>query len=100
MNAQDLATMAATLAASGTNPVTKKKVMDPDKVPGVLAVMATVGCMTIRGNGFTTRDFRPRAELAAASLPLRQAASVLPSCHRHSTTPAIACALSGRSPTS
>jgi glutaminase len=35
--------MAATLAFGGTNPVTKKKVMDADKVPGVLAVMATAG---------------------------------------------------------
>ena len=43
VNAQDLATMAATLAFSGTNPVTKKQVMDPAKVPGVLAVMATAG---------------------------------------------------------
>jgi glutaminase len=43
VNAKDLATMAATLAASGTNPVTNKKVMDADKVPGVLAVMATAG---------------------------------------------------------
>ena len=43
VNAQDLATMAATLAFAGTNPVTKKQVMDPSKVPGVLAVMATAG---------------------------------------------------------
>jgi glutaminase len=43
VNAQDLATMAATLAFGGTNPVTKKQVMDPAKVPGVLAVMATAG---------------------------------------------------------
>jgi glutaminase len=43
VNAKDLATMAATLAAGGTNPVTKKKVMDPAKIPGVLAVMATAG---------------------------------------------------------
>jgi len=43
VNAQDLATMAATLAFGGTNPVTKKKVMDASKVPGVLAVMATAG---------------------------------------------------------
>jgi glutaminase len=43
VNAKDLATMAATLAFGGVNPVTKKKVMDPDKVPGVLAVMATAG---------------------------------------------------------
>ena len=43
VNAKDLATMAATLAAGGKNPVTGKKVMDADKVPGVLAVMATAG---------------------------------------------------------
>jgi glutaminase len=43
VNAKDLATMAATLAFGGTNPVTKKQVMDPAKVPGVLAVMATAG---------------------------------------------------------
>jgi glutaminase len=43
VNAQDLATMAATLAAAGKNPVTGKQVMDASKVPGVLAVMATAG---------------------------------------------------------
>ena len=43
VNARDLATMAATLAFGGTNPVTKKQVMDPARVPGVLAVMATAG---------------------------------------------------------
>ena len=43
VNAQDLATMAATLAFGGSNPVTKKQVIDPAKVPGVLAVMATAG---------------------------------------------------------
>jgi glutaminase len=43
VNAKDLAMMAATLAASGKNPVTGKPVMDAAKVPGVLAVMATAG---------------------------------------------------------
>jgi glutaminase len=43
VNARDLATMAATLAFGGTNPVTNKRLMDPGKVPGVLAVMATAG---------------------------------------------------------
>jgi outer membrane receptor protein involved in Fe transport len=38
-----LATMAATLAFGGRNPATGKQVMDPDKVSGVLAVMATAG---------------------------------------------------------
>ena len=43
VNARDLAVMAATLAAGGRNPVTNKQVIDADKVPGVLAVMATAG---------------------------------------------------------
>jgi glutaminase len=43
VNARDLASMAATLAAAGRNPVTGKTVMDAAKVPGVLAVMATAG---------------------------------------------------------
>jgi glutaminase len=43
VNAKDLATMAATLAFEGKNPVTGKQVMDASKVPGVLAVMATAG---------------------------------------------------------
>ncbi len=43
VNAKDLAMMAATLASGGKNPVTGKQVIDADKVPGVLAVMATAG---------------------------------------------------------
>jgi len=43
VNAKDLATMAATLAFGGKNPVTGKQVMNADKVPGVLAIMATAG---------------------------------------------------------
>ena len=43
VNAKDLAVMAGTLAFGGKNPVTGKQVMDADKVPGVLAVMATAG---------------------------------------------------------
>jgi glutaminase len=43
VNAKDLATMAATLAGMGKNPVTGKQVMKADLVPEVLAVMATAG---------------------------------------------------------
>lgn len=43
VNAKDLATMAATLANFGTNPVTNKKLMNPAHVPGLLAIMATAG---------------------------------------------------------
>jgi glutaminase len=43
VSAKDLGMMAATLAAGGKNPVTGKRVLDADKVSGVLAVMATAG---------------------------------------------------------
>jgi glutaminase len=43
VTAKDLATMAGMLANGGKNPVTGKQVMDANKVPGVLAVMATAG---------------------------------------------------------
>jgi glutaminase len=43
VSAKDLAVMAATLANGGVNPVTKKKVLDEQYVPKVLAVMATAG---------------------------------------------------------
>jgi glutaminase len=43
VNAKDLATMAATFANGGKNPVTKKQIMKPENVPDVLAVMATAG---------------------------------------------------------
>jgi glutaminase len=43
VNTKDLAMMAATLAFGGKNPVTGKQALDPDKVPGLLAIMATAG---------------------------------------------------------
>jgi glutaminase len=43
VSARDLAVMGATLAFGGRNPVTKKQVIDPAHVPGVLALMATAG---------------------------------------------------------
>ncbi len=43
VTAKDLATMAATLAFGGQNPVTKKQVFKTEIIPEVLAVMATAG---------------------------------------------------------
>jgi len=43
VNARDLATMAATLANGGVNPVTKKKVVSQETVMYTLPVMATAG---------------------------------------------------------
>jgi glutaminase len=55
VNARDLAAMAATLANGGVNPVTKKKVIDQQHVPGILAVMATAGLYDDSGKWlFTT----------------------------------------------
>jgi glutaminase len=43
VNAKDLATMAATLAFGGKNPITGKQAIQAKYVPSVLAVMATAG---------------------------------------------------------
>jgi glutaminase len=43
VSAKDLAIMGATLANLGVNPLTKKKVMNANDVPELLAVMATAG---------------------------------------------------------
>lgn len=43
VNAKDLATMAATLAFGGKNPITGKQAIKTENVPYVLAVMATAG---------------------------------------------------------
>jgi len=43
VNARDLATMAATLANGGRNPLTGKQLLQGEHVPEVLAVMATAG---------------------------------------------------------
>ncbi len=43
VHTRDLATMAATLANGGKNPVTKQTVIDAKYVPRILAVMATAG---------------------------------------------------------
>lgn len=43
VNAKDLATMAATLANGGTNPVTRERIIDPIHCQHVLAVMVTAG---------------------------------------------------------
>ena len=43
VNAKDLATMAATLANGGLNPVTGKQAVKSENVPEILAVMATAG---------------------------------------------------------
>jgi glutaminase len=43
VNARDLATMAATLANGGKNPITGKQVVSQENTPEILAVMATAG---------------------------------------------------------
>lgn len=43
VNAKDLATMAATLANGGTNPVTGKKLVSPETAAFTMSIMATAG---------------------------------------------------------
>src|SRR3954451_4727982 len=43
VSAHDLSVMGATLAFGGRNPVTKRQVIDPAHVPGLLAIMSTAG---------------------------------------------------------
>ncbi len=55
VNARDLATMAATLANGGVNPVSGKQVMRNENVPELLAIMATAGLYDDSGKWlFTT----------------------------------------------
>jgi len=49
VNARDLATMGATLADSGVNPVTKEKVVDAIACHHALVVMATAGLYETSG---------------------------------------------------
>jgi glutaminase len=65
VNAKDLATMAATLANGGRNPVTGKQLLSPEQVAAVLAVMATAGSMTIPESGSMPLGFRGKAASAA-----------------------------------
>ena len=57
VNAKDLATMAATLANGGVNPVTKKKVVSPQTVMYTLPVMATAGLYDDSGSGYSIPVF-------------------------------------------
>ncbi len=43
INTKDLATMGATLANEGVNPLTDKRLLDAEHVPELLAIMATAG---------------------------------------------------------
>jgi len=52
VNAKDLATMAATLAFGGTNPVTGKQVFAEANIAKILAVMATAGLYDDSGKWF------------------------------------------------
>src|SRR5262245_42619858 len=48
VNAKDLATMAGTLANAGTNPVTHKKVIDAEKIPGIRSEEHTSELQSLR----------------------------------------------------
>ncbi len=50
VNCRDLATMAATLASTGVNPVTRERVLREDTVRSVLSVMASCGMYDAAGD--------------------------------------------------
>jgi glutaminase len=50
ITAADLAVMGATLAAEGTNPITRKRVISPENVPHLLAEMTMEGLYTASGD--------------------------------------------------
>ncbi|MDF7808769.1 glutaminase A [Pontiellaceae bacterium B12219] len=54
VSATDLAVMGATLANSGTNPITGIEVLDPRHVPELLAIMATAGFYDESGEWMAT----------------------------------------------
>ena len=101
VNARDLATMGATLAAGGRNPVSGKQVLDTLEGSG-RARRDGHGrpVRRLREVALSHRAFPPRAASAAASSPCRRAGSASRWCRRRSTMPATASAPSGRSPTS
>ena len=54
VSAKDLAVMGATLGNAGLNPITKRRVMHAEYVPGVLSVMATAGLYNDSGQWLYT----------------------------------------------
>jgi glutaminase len=100
VNAKDLAMMAATLAAGGKNPVTGKVLLDANKVPGVLAVMATAGLYDDSGKWLFRTGLPAKSGVGGGLIACRQGSSASRSSRRRSTRPATACARSGRSPRS
>ena len=78
VNARDLAMMAATLAAGGKNPVTGKQVLGADKVPGVLAVMATAGLYDDSGKWLYHTGLPAKSGVGGGLIAVSPASSGLP----------------------
>ena len=97
VNASDLATMAATLAFAGKNPVTNKQVLDAAKVPGVLAVMATAGLYDDSGKWLYHTGLPAKSGVGGGIIAVSPGNSALPSCRLRWTMRETACARSARS---
>jgi glutaminase len=100
VTAVDLATMGATLANGGINPVTGKRVIAQANVSHLLALMAMEGLYTARVTGPTPSGCPPRVASEAVWLRCRQANWRSPPTHRRWTRPATAFARRQRSPRS
>ncbi len=77
VNARDLATMAATLANGGTNPVTHKAVLKTAYVPYVLAVMATAGLYDDSGKWLYRVGLPGKSGVGGGIIAVSQASSAL-----------------------
>jgi glutaminase len=73
VSARDLATVGATLALGGVNPVPGERVVDENTCRHVLAVMTTAGLYQELGERLYDVGFRRRAGSAAGSSPSRPA---------------------------
>ena len=90
VNAKDLATMAATLANGGKNPVTGKQVINSDNVPEILAVMATAGLYDDTGKWLYRTGLPGKSGVGGGILAVSPGSSASPSSRPPSTRPATA----------
>ena len=90
VNAKDLATMAATLANGGTNPVTGKAVMKAKNVPNVLAVMATAGLYDDSGKWLYLTGLPAKSGVGGGIIAVSPAGSASRASPRRWTRPGTA----------
>ena len=92
VTARDLATMGATLALGGVNPLTGERVVDEDTCRHVLAVMTTAGLYENSGDWLYDVGLPGKSGIGGESSPSPPAKVGLPPSRRRSTRRETACA--------